>query len=62
MQVMCLKNQETDSQMAKNNGIFSPLLMHKYSFFTFLLFLRKPQDSIQYAKSKDYWNVPRDIF
>lgn len=52
MQIMCLKNQETDLQKAKNNDIFFLLLMHKYSFFTFLLFLRNPQDSIQYAKSK----------
>lgn len=57
-----LENVNTNDVL-KNSGnrlkkqrimIFFPLLVHKYSdFFTFFLFLRYPQDSIQCAKHKD---------
>ena len=52
MQMMCLKDQETDSQKAKNNDFFLSAYV-QIQLFTFLLFLRNPQDFIQHAKSKD---------
>lgn len=62
MQMMCLKHQETDLQKQRVM-IFFPSAYEQMKHFTFLLFLGKPQDSIQYAKSKDSLNVPlNDIF